>query len=122
MVSQWFATGMTVTRIALTGGAPVGFVMVGRWLQEPAGESVCELLAIAVEPDRQQEGIGRRLLQEIETATRQLGEERLVLHTAVDNVSAQKLFSKAGYKPCAIKRKFYPAGQHALMMCKEMKK
>ena len=121
MVSQWFATGMTVTRIALMGGSPVGFAMVGRWVREGSRESVCELLAIAVEPDRQQQGIGRRLLQEIEAEAEQLGEKALLLHTAAENLAAQKLFSKAGYRPCGIKRNFYPAGQHALMMCKERK-
>jgi ribosomal-protein-alanine N-acetyltransferase len=122
MVSQWFATGLTVTRIGLMGGAPVGFAMVGRWLQENEAESVCELLAIAVEPDRQHQGLGRRLLQEIETEAEQRGERALFLHTALENLPAQKLFSKAGYRPCGIKRKFYPAGQHALMMCKDMQK
>ena len=122
MVSQWFATGMTVTRIALVAGSPVGFAMMGRWLQEGSGESACELLAIAVEPGKQQQGIGLRLLQEIETEVGRMGEGMLLLHTAVENLPAQKLFSKAGYRPCGIKRKFYPAGQHALMMVKEMKK
>jgi len=122
MVSQWFTTGMTLTRIALADGAPAGFAMVGRWVQEESGDSVCELLAIAVEPDRQHQGIGGTLLQEIEKETEQLGEETLVLHTAVENLSAQNLFSKADYKPCGIKRQFYPAGQDALMMVKKIKK
>ena len=122
MVSQWFATGMTLARIALMNGAPAGFAMVGRWLGEESGESVCELLAIAVEPDRQQQGIGGRLLEEMEKETGQLGEGTLVLHTAIENLSAQKLFSKAGYRPCGIKRQFYPAGQDAIMMYKEIKK
>jgi ribosomal-protein-alanine N-acetyltransferase len=122
MVSQWFTTGMTLTRIGLVDGAPAGFAMMGRWLQEESGESVCELLAIAVEPDRQQQGIGGRLLEEMEAEAEKLGEGTLVLHTAVENLYAQKLFSKAGYRPCGIKRRFYPAGQDALMMCKEIKK
>jgi ribosomal protein S18 acetylase RimI-like enzyme len=89
-------------------------------MREEADESVCELLAIAVEPDRQQQGIGARLLQEMEKETKELGEGSLVLHTAVENLFAQKLFSKAGYEPCGIKQSFYPAGQDALMMVKDI--
>jgi ribosomal protein S18 acetylase RimI-like enzyme len=122
MVSQWFASGMTRTRIAVVDGSPAGFAMVGRWMREESDESVCELLAIAVEPDRQQQGIGARLLQEMEKETEQLGEGSLVLHTAVENLFAQKLFSKAGYAPWRIKQRFYPAGQDALMMVKDIKK
>jgi ribosomal-protein-alanine N-acetyltransferase len=121
MVSEWLASGMTATLIALIDGSPVGFAMVGRLVREPQGQAVCELLAIAVEPDRQQMGIGRRLLKEIERRAEQMGEAALLLHTAVANLPAQKLFSKAGYRPGGIKKKFYPAGQDALMMFKKIK-
>ncbi|MGD2125058.1 MAG: GNAT family N-acetyltransferase [Desulfobacteraceae bacterium] len=119
-ISQWFESGMTMTLIALVDGEPAGFVMTGRLSQDPDIAFLCELLAIAVEPEKQQMGIGQMLIKETEKKAAELGEKRLFLHTATENLAAQKLFSKSGYRPCTIKRKFYPAGQHALMMSKEI--
>jgi ribosomal-protein-alanine N-acetyltransferase len=82
--------------------------------------AVSELLAIAVEPDRQHMGIGQMLLDEIEKKAASLGEKRLFLHTATENVAAQKLFIKNAYRPQETKRNFYPKGQDALMMVKEI--
>jgi ribosomal protein S18 acetylase RimI-like enzyme len=42
------------------------------------------------------------------------------LHTAEENLSAQKLFLKNGYHPWGMEQGFYPAGQDALLMSKEI--
>jgi ribosomal protein S18 acetylase RimI-like enzyme len=49
-----------------------------------------------------------------------LGVETLVLHTAAENFVAQKLFKEHGFIPSEIKRNFYPKGQDALMMYKDI--
>jgi ribosomal protein S18 acetylase RimI-like enzyme len=118
LVSQWFESGSTITIIAVQRGRPVGFAMMGRLFDGLQEENRCELLAIAVDPGAQRQGIGRMLLQKIEEEAERLREPILFLHTAIENLPAQQLFKKDGFRPVALKKLFYPAGQDALMMIK----
>ena len=120
MIHRWFELDTTSTFLALMDGKPAGFVMLGKMRNGSELPAVTELLAIAVEPGRQHRGIGQMLLSETEKKAALLGEKRLCLHTATDNIAAQKLFIKNAYRPCEIKRNFYPKGQDALMMVKEI--
>ena len=120
MVLRWFESGMTSTLVALMDRDPVGFAMIGFLSDDPAMDVLCELLAIAVEPERKRMGVGRRLMEETEKRAAERGEKRLFLHTAVENMRAQELFAAHGFRPCGIKREFYPAGQDALMMFKKI--
>lgn len=118
MVSQWFESGSTITLIAVQRGRPVGFAMMGHLFEGLQEENRCELLAIAVEPSAQRQGIGRMLLEKIEEEAERLKEPILFLHTALENVHAQGLFKRHGFRPVALKKRFYPEGQDALMMIK----
>ena len=79
-----------------------------------------ELLAIAVEPARQGLGIGELLMREAIGKAQKLEGEMVTLHTAVENRPAQRLFTKCGFVPSGIKKHFYPKGQDALMMYREV--
>jgi ribosomal protein S18 acetylase RimI-like enzyme len=118
LVPAWFESGLTLTLVAVEKGAPVGFAMMGKFLEGPEKETRCELLAIAVEPGLHRRGIGRTLLRDIEKEAERLGETALLLHTAMDNVPAQDLFKNHHFIPLSLKKHFYPAGQDAVMMIK----
>jgi len=120
MIRRWLELDTAITLIAIQEGKPVGFAMAGTLEHDLMFPAVTELLAIAVERNRQRMGIGQTLLREIEMKAASLGEKRLFLHTATENMAAQKLFIKSGYRPQETKRKFYPRGQDALMMVKEI--
>jgi len=111
-----------MTLISLSEGRPVGFVMIGALHEGSEGEAYAEVLAIAVTPEFQRRGIGGELLQVAHRKVEEMGDLRLFLHTAEENLSAQKLFLKTGYRFVVTKRGFYPAGQDALMMVKELEK
>jgi len=119
-VSGWFESEMTVTVIALVEKRPVGFAIIGHISNEYHLQQVPELLAIAVEPEKQQTGIGQMLIKEVERKAAEMNVERLLLHTCKENLLSRKLFMRNGYSPCGIKRKFYPAGQDALVMSKHI--
>jgi ribosomal-protein-alanine N-acetyltransferase len=121
-VSRWFESGVTMTFISIARGRPVGFVMIGALQGEREEETRAEVLAIAVTPEFQQRGIGEALLRYAQKCVKQVGEFKLILHTAKENLAAQKLFLKVGYKPVAIKKGFYPSGQDALMMVNDLGK
>jgi ribosomal-protein-alanine N-acetyltransferase len=57
---------------------------------------------------------------EVEKEAAVLGAEKLVLHTGVDNASAQALFQRHGFRVLETRREFYPAGQDALTLVKEL--
>ena len=120
IVPKWFKSGMTTTIIAVMKKKPVGFAMIGNRSGERDLKHVYELLAIAVEPEKQQMGIGQTLMKDIERKAIELVGKKLFLHTAKENHSAQKLFIANGYSPYEIKRNFYPAGQDAVVMSREI--
>jgi ribosomal-protein-alanine N-acetyltransferase len=81
------------------------------------GGSVAELLAIAVTPQYQQQGVGRRLLDAIESLARRRA-SAIFLNTAMHNVTAQRFYSAAGFVTVGSHDRFYPAGQPAVDMRK----
>jgi ribosomal protein S18 acetylase RimI-like enzyme len=120
ILPRWFTSGMTVTLVAVMSKEPVGFAMLGRhqhgWYSPP----VSEMLAIAVDPGSRRLGIAELLMREIERRAGELQVNRLVLHTAAENEAGQQLFRKRGFIPSENKKAFYPGGQDALMMVKEL--
>ena len=120
MLPRWFEAVITVTVLALMGKKPVGFAMFTHPKKTWVFPRACELLAIAVEPERQGQGTGDLILSEIERMAEDLGIEKMVLHTGVENMPGQKLFMKHGFAPTQIKTNFYPEGQDALMMAKDL--
>jgi ribosomal protein S18 acetylase RimI-like enzyme len=120
MLPRWFEAVITVTVLALMGKKPVGFAMFTHPEKTWVFPRACELLAIAVEPERQRQGTGDLILSDIERMAKDLGIEKMVLHTGLENMPGQKLFMKHGFAPTRIKTNFYPEGQDALMMAKDL--
>ncbi|MFO7599676.1 MAG: GNAT family N-acetyltransferase [Candidatus Desulfacyla sp.] len=116
LLPNWFLSGIGVTFMALVGKRVAGYVMLERISGEAASPRVSEVLAIAVEPWARNRGVGDRLMGEIIRKAEERFVERLVLHTAVDNLTGQSLFRKHGFAACGIKTAFYPEGQNALVM------
>jgi len=120
IISHWFELDLTTTLVALMDSRPAGFAMIGHLSHDRTIQHVSELLAIAVEQGTRLMGIGGTLIREIERKAAELEVNRLFLHTATENLSARRLFTRNGYRPCETKIRFYPEGQNALMMTKEI--
>lgn len=120
MLPRWLESGVTVTVIALMGKRTVGFAMVGRLRREWSHPAVSELLAIAVEPEARRLGIGDLLMREVVKRAKELKVETLALYTGVENLPGQRLFKKHGFIPSEVKKNFYPGGQDAIMMYKDI--
>jgi len=99
---------------------PAGFAMVSRPAYKWYLPSACELLAIAVEPVRQRCGIGDLLMKEIMNKAAVINVDKVFLHTALENLPAQGLFKRHGFVPIEVKKGFYPEGQDALMMYRDI--
>jgi ribosomal protein S18 acetylase RimI-like enzyme len=117
---QWFKSPTTATLIACLDRNAVGFAMLSRPPRNWPFPLASELLAIAVEKNRRRKGIGDLLMRGAVRMAQQLQVEKILLHTAVGNLPAQRLFNKHGFSPSHVKEGFYPRGQEALMMIREM--
>jgi ribosomal-protein-alanine N-acetyltransferase len=118
VISQWFHSEMTETIVGRIESRPVGFAMIGLVEDEDPVQKACELLAIAVEHDKRHKGIGQMLMKAVDKKAVEWQTERIVLHTAEENLPARSLFTKNGFIPWGMKPHFYPAGQDALVMSK----
>jgi len=120
IISQWFTSLRCRTLMAYTEKGPVGFVMTGPLLIDKGSLVASEVLAIAVDPEYQANGIGSMLLQAIEEQAQKMHVEQLVLHTASNNKAALRLFEAHGFRLKRSISRFYPKGQDALEMMKTL--
>jgi ribosomal protein S18 acetylase RimI-like enzyme len=120
ILPHWFESGITLTLVALSGGRPAGFAMLSLPSLTWHDSRKCELLAIAVLRAEQGRGIGGRLLREAVKMAGELGAGTLVLHTATGNAPARGLFQRHGFRVKEIKETFYPRGQDAQMMSRDL--
>jgi ribosomal-protein-alanine N-acetyltransferase len=121
MIASWLESGVAFCLIGDIREKSAAFAMVSNLPLEVNPARISELLAIAVVPERQGMGIGKNLLKEMEKRAAEMNIKELLLHTATDNMAAQRLFIKNGYQAWRTKRNFYPAGQDAIFMSKRIK-
>lgn len=80
-----------------------------------------EIARIAVCPNRQRRGIGRRLLDDTCNLCREKGVSRLLLDVRESNVSARKFYQSYGFKEDGIRKNFYEMPkEHAVLMSKNI--
>lgn len=121
LLPSWFLSGIGLAFVAVVGKGSVGYAMLERIVGNAVSPRTSELLAVAVEAWARNQGVGDRLMGEIIRKADQLLVERLVLHTAVDNLPGQALFQKHGFVVYGIEKEFYPEGQDALVMHRNTK-
>jgi ribosomal protein S18 acetylase RimI-like enzyme len=118
ILPRWFISGLSMVVLAETRRGPVGFAMMARMADQGEGPGTAEIMAIAVEPATQGQGVGHALMEALEKKAREASIRRLILHTATDNMAAKALFSRLGFSVAEARKGFYPQGQDALMMYK----
>jgi ribosomal-protein-alanine N-acetyltransferase len=97
--------------VALDGDAVIGYAGLSvsgdeAWVQN-----------IAVQRDRQRQGIGRALLEELLAEASRRGVRVVLLEVAVDNAPAQRLYAGYGFEPVGLRRGYYqPSNTDALVM------
>jgi len=121
---EWFDTQGVVTLVAEIDQTPVGLAMLMAY-PNPAkqSEALADLLAIAVAPEYQAQGIGTLLLRKsIEHAPlldAVIPIREIHLSVAENNARGQRLFSRHGFR-YSRDEGIYPAGQRALHMSRPL--
>ncbi|MBN1831225.1 MAG: GNAT family N-acetyltransferase [Deltaproteobacteria bacterium] len=120
IMESWLKSGLAECLIGSFREKAVAFAMMSNLPFEVNPAHVSELLALAVVPERQGTGIGGILLKEMEKKAAAMNIKGLFLHTALDNTVARRLFKRNGYQARGTKRSYYPAGQDAIFMSKQL--
>ena len=72
---------------------------------------------IAVDPERQRNKIGTRLLHDLLLAAVELGAEAVSLEVRVSNWGAQRLYGRFGFHPVGVRKNYYQeVNEDALIM------
>jgi ribosomal protein S18 acetylase RimI-like enzyme len=90
---------------------------VGIVLTIPGGEGSVELKSVAVDPARQNLGIGRRMLAAVLEELRRRGARRALVGTANAGIGQLAYYQKAGFRLLRIERDFFsPARGYPAVM------
>ena len=126
IIPGWLEHSGVLPYIAESGGHRQGFILVGFYVPSdaPRGALVADLLAIAVEPEFQRQGLGRGLLdyaiELAEIAGRSNFVPQIRLTVAETNIPGQKLFRSAGFVVLNHEHGNYDGGQRAIRMQRPM--
>lgn len=71
---------------------------------------------IAVHPDEQRRGIGRRVLARLAREARRHGSTSLSLEVRVSNTAAQEMYRSFGFVPAGIRQRYYEGVEDAIVM------
>ncbi|MFT5722684.1 MAG: ribosomal-protein-alanine N-acetyltransferase [Motiliproteus sp.] len=93
-------------------------MLVG-YLVASQGGGVADLLTIGVDPSRQGEGVGRRLLAQLFARLQSEQAEELFLEVRETNAAAQALYLRCGFESVGVRKNYYtdgPVPEHAIVM------
>ncbi len=78
------------------------------------------VISIAVDPEVRGRGIGKLLMKSVESRLIKDGITRFKLEVAVSNYVATKMYESLGFRISGIIKGYYPDGEDAYMMFKEV--
>lgn len=101
-------------RVALEDGAVVGYAGLCTYDDESWVQN------IAVRADRQGQGLGARLLDDLLAEAGRRGARQVALEVRADNDPAQRLYARRGFEAVAVRRGYYqPSNTDAVVMVRE---
>jgi len=103
--------------VADDGGRVVGYAGLAATRRE------ADVQTLAVDPDRQGEGLGRRLLDALLAEARDRGCATVFLEVRADNERAIELYRRSGFEEIGRRRGYYqPDGTDAVAMRRKMRR
>lgn len=109
----WSELGQTQTRhyvVAVDEGAVVGYA----GLCDYPDEAFVQTLAVG--RTHQGQGLGAVLLTNLLDEAGRRGQRRTLLEVRADNVAAQRLYSRRGFRKTGVRPGYYPGGVDAWVM------
>lgn len=115
MINDSLSVGNFFGFVAEEDGAPTGFVTLSMT------EDFCDIESVFVRPEKRRRGVAERLF---ETAEKRVAEKKIpsmLLEVRKSNVPAINLYIKKGFVVISTRKKYYPDGENAVVMKKEIK-
>lgn len=78
------------------------------------------VISIAVDPEFRLRGVGKLLMEAVERRLSRDGISKCKLEVAVSNSGAIKMYNTLGYKAVRVLSNYYPDGEDAYLMVKEL--
>jgi ribosomal-protein-alanine N-acetyltransferase len=78
------------------------------------------LSLLAVQPGYQKQGIGRQLMEWLESSARTAGIFHVQLELRATNDAARTFYEKLGYRGCGVRRAYYNGREDALRMSHDL--
>ena len=75
---------------------------------------------IAVAESCRRRGVGKKLLKKLETEAKERGARVILLEVRVSNAPAMTIYLKEGFKGIYVRPRYYPDGEDAVVMQKEL--
>jgi ribosomal-protein-alanine N-acetyltransferase len=75
-----------------------------------------DVMTVAVAPEQQGHGLGRRLTEALVDVAADEGASQLLLEVRADNAPAQRLYARLGFERIAVRRGYYAGGVDAWIM------
>jgi GNAT superfamily N-acetyltransferase len=89
--------------VAERDGMLLGLLVLDFMYYLPLGAISCRIVALAVAPEAQRQGVGRWLLREAEQLARQEGAARVELTSAGHRIEAHEFYRQCGYEDTAVR-------------------
>lgn len=84
-------------------------------------DNEAHVLTIGVRSDRQRQGIGRLLLDDLLAVAAGRGIRRIILEVRASDDVAQHLYVNCGFRQMSIRKRYYqPSGEDAVVMIREV--
>ena len=75
---------------------------------------------IAVAESCRRRGVGKKLLKKLETEAKERGARVILLEVRASNAPAMTMYLKEGFKGIYVRPRYYPDGEDAVVMQKEL--
>ena len=95
-------------------------VPVGCGARRRLDPTTAELKRMYVVPSARGEGIGRAVLEALETESRKLGVKRLVLETGIRQHAALRLYQRSGFRKIALFGEYLESPDTSVCMAKDL--
>ena len=79
-----------------------------------------DIESVVVKNEFRRRGIAYALVQQAEQSLKGKGVKKLFLEVRENNLSARSLYQKSGFIDLSVRKKYYPDGENAVVMVKEL--
>jgi len=113
MVSA-FNSGRFNVLIAKEGLDSLGYISYSVAIDE------CDIETIVVKKQFRRKGVGEQLIKTAEKEMLTAGIKKVFLEVRENNFPALTLYKKCGYSDISVRKNYYPDGENAVVMAKEL--